>query len=549
MDDYVTICPSGFEKFVIHAIKESIPCHYECIIDILTPRPDSSDISELKTKLSKKLEQKRMRKGNGKELHPIYHEKIFGTVDIKDGKLANLGFDEDDECIISYPGGLEGKIILQIKTDAPPSLVADIRPNGCGVILATVFVSNLSLDSNTELFASKGTFTDIVDAMGENEYKQRLFIALKLWSKYANNWYQMKTKSESQFCRKRPRTLSQDETSAPSPIYSFLNGTCQYKYRLSCLRYGKEWPYKREELLAELADIMVPFDTLKDGKTPRYIVDLTTYDFDLVVLIQKGVTVLGVSLNPYQHVGAKGFDRNALPPDITKPYVSKEVSKAVVRLRPSIANLLYHISGAKVGDIIVDPCTGMNTIPNEGALRGCFALGGDVAMCCDDGLDKIASSYSKDILKYQLENNWSGAADALSWNASLIPVRDGCIDHIISDLPFGVRCMSAAKLKSFLPLLFSECARILCRGGTMTMLCGSFNVILEGIKDANYEATLFNTPSAIFPVNIGGLQAWVVKVTRSLENAQSIQNHRCRAIRMAKIIDRRIKSGAKHVQS
>lgn len=545
MDDYITICPSGFEKYVIQAIKESIPCpDYECTIDILTPRPDNSEISELKTKLGSKLEKKRTRKGDNKNLHLMHNEKLFGTVDLGDGKLANIGFDDDDECIISYPGGLEGKIILQVKTNAPPSLVADIRPNGCGVLLATVFVSKLSHESTLDLGASKRKFTDIIDTMKTHKYKQRLFVALKLWSKYAHNWYEMNKKFI-----KRPQRLSQDDTVAQSPIDSLLNGTCPYKYRLSCLRYGKQWSYKREELLAELADILVPYDTLKDGTTPRYMVNLTKYDFDLVILIQKGITVVAVSLNPYQYVGAKGFDRNTMPPDIIKPYVSKEISETVVRLRPSIASLLYHISGVKKGDIIVDPCAGMNTIPNEGALRGCFALGGDVAMCCDHGLGKIASSYFKDVLKYQLDKKWSGAADVLSWNASLIPVRDGCVDCIISDLPFGVRCMSAAKLKSFLPLLFSECARILCKGGKMTILCGTVNVILEGIKDADYEATLFDTPSAIFPVNIGGLQAWVLQVTRSLDNAQSIQNHRSRAIRLAKIHDRRIKSGAHNVQS
>ena len=548
MDDYITICPSGFEKYVIHAIKESIPCHYKCEINILTPRPGSSEISELKTRLAGKLEKKRIRKGDSHKLHSIYDEKIFGTVDIGDGKLANLGFDKDDDCILSYPGGLEGKIIVQIKTNAPPCVVADIRPNGCGVILATVLAVNLPHPSIQDLCASKRMFMDTINNMGKKEYEQCLFKALELWARYAHNWYQPKTKSESQL-QKRPRTLSPNEAVIPSPIESLLNGTCPYKYRLSCLRYGKEWPYKREELLTELADVVVPYDTLKDGKSPRYTVNLTAYDFDLVILIQKEVTVIGVSLNPYQHVGAKGFERNAMPPDITKPYISKEILKSVVRLRPSIASLLYHVSGAKKGDIIVDPCAGMNTIPNEGAFRGCFALGGDIAMCCDSGLDNMASSYCKDVRKYQLEKNWSGAADVMSWNSSLIPLRDGCSDHIISDLPFGVRCMSAAKLKSFLPLLFSECARILCKGGKMTMLCGAFNVILAGIKDANSEAILFDNPTAIFPVNIGGLQAWVIQVTRSLDNAQSIQNHRCRATRIAKIHDRRMKSGAKNVQS
>jgi hypothetical protein len=112
-----------------------------------------------------------------------------------------------------------------------------------------------------------------------------------------------------------------------------------------------------------------------------------------------------------------------------------------------------------------------------------------------------------------------------AWDAANLPVRDGIVDAIISDLPFGHLCMSTSKLHSFFPLLMFEMARVLRpESGRMVRLCGSFIPILEALQIANKrfkEST--SEPagndnevscSSVFPINTTGNVAWVIIVQR-----------------------------------
>jgi len=67
-----------------------------------------------------------------------------------------------------------------------------------------------------------------------------------------------------------------------------------------------------------------------------------------------------------------------------------------------------------------------------------------------------------------------GEADvSAAWDAALLPLCDRSVDTVVSDLPFGVKCLTAAKLQKLLPLAFRECARVLRPGtGRMVLLCG-----------------------------------------------------------------------------
>lgn len=134
-------------------------------------------------------------------------------------------------------------------------------------------------------------------------------------------------------------------------------------------------------------------------------------------------------------------------------------------------------------------------------------------------LGSIASAYSERARNYQVQHGYIGSSDIMSWDASLLPIRDASVDIIISDLPFGMRCLSSHKLKSFLPLLLAECGRCLRPSGQMTLLCGSFQGVLEAVQelDSMNDSSMFAGPTSIFPVNIGGLSAWIVQIKRTHE--------------------------------
>jgi len=279
------------------------------------------------------------------------------------------------------------------------------------------------------------------------------------------------------------------------------------------------------------------------------VVDLRNFDFELVVLIHDGAVTIGVSLHYYQYVGARSFCSGKIPPDITMPNITGDLSNTVIRLRPSIANLLYDISEVQVGDIILDPCAGVGTIPVEGAFRRCFVLGGDVVTNIN-GFHDIVTDYHERAKDLRYANEIAGVASALAWDATMLPIRGNSVDCVLSDLPFGIRCMSSKKLHSFLPLLFGECARCLrMKTGKMTLLCGSCQVVLDALNQVNLENALFESPTSIIPINIGGLSAWIITLKRTKNAATPLKKHRQRAAVLTRRRYQTSTGGSKRMQA
>ena len=104
----------------------------------------------------------------------------------------------------------------------------------------------------------------------------------------------------------------------------------------------------------------------------------------------------------------------------------------------------------------------------------------------------------------------------VAWDATMLPVRASSIDCVISDLPFGQQCLSLSSLNQILPLIFSECARVLQPGrGRMILLCGGGpKNIFSCINRLSGE--YFKRPaSSVLPVSVGGLLAWIIRVDRN----------------------------------
>eukprot|EP00957_Ditylum_brightwellii_P198084 15091327-Ditylum_brightwellii.AAC.1 len=117
----------------------------------------------------------------------------------------------------------------------------------------------------------------------------------------------------------------------------------------------------------------------------------------------------------------------------------------------------------------------------------------------------------------------------------MLPLRDSSVDVIVSDLPFGQRCLSTHRLSLLVPLMMYECARVLREGsGRMVLLCGVYSGIVDSLMELNKASKeqqeqhqdeeerkkedhhdVFQTPfDSVFPVNIGGLSAWIIIVRR-----------------------------------
>ena len=503
-------------------------------------------------KLAKEQRRKKWMNNEGDNKPPANYDKdsgekcnsggtypIVGTIQTSTGEHVSFGH-RNGQAVMCKPGPFEGLIPLTFETDAPPKVVAGIRGMGCGPLLALVASSHLGsqtqsapADASTifgyeqtaeEALASASAFVDTDAGAGGGaidekdnarfkcEYLSRFRQALSLWFDHAEHvWYG----NNGEFYG--VDMADPTNKSKANSLRAKRSGDTPPSFRVSCCRtHSKKYKHwRREDIIAQLSDLVVPSDDLEAGKEP-WKVDLTKHDFEVLIMIHDTALTIGIVLRPYQAIGSKTYSNGTLPPDILPPFIKGDSGAEVVRLRPSTAALLLHLAKVKPGDIVLDPCAGLGTIPVEAALNNipCVGMGGDVALRIDS-FARLVTKYLKGVKNVP---KTAGSANFATWDAALLPIRDGTIDCIISDLPFGSKCLSSSKLQRFLPLLISECARILRPGGRIVFLCGAGSY--KNIKDIiAIQRTVsgspsFRSPTAVFPANIGGFIAWVVIVER-----------------------------------
>lgn len=526
-------------------------CHN---LQILSPRHETDEynkdmMEKLKKQQEKKLAKEMRRKkwmvnndassSNDKETaNPDTCTKsgemqpIVGTIQTDAGEHISFGH-RDGHSVMCKPGPFEGLIPLIFETDAPSMLVAGIRGMGCGPLLALVASSHLKTSADVfgyeqsaeEALASASSFVGASGGSNTDnntqiraEYLSRFQQALSVWFDHAENvWYANNGEYYGIDMADPTNRVRGDSLEAKR------SGAEPLSFRMSCTRtYSKKYKHwKREDIMAPLADLIVPSDDLQLGKDP-WRVDMKKHDFEVLVVIHDTALTIGIVLRPYQAIGSKTYSNGTLPPDILPPFIKGDTGSEVVRLRPSTAALLLHLAKIKTSDVVLDPCGGLGTLPVEAALGSvpCIGLGGDVALR-NDNFVRLATKYLKGVQQITSSKSaaGTGAANFTAWDAALLPIRSGSVDCIISDLPFGSKCLSSSKLQRFLPLLISECARVLRpESGRIVFLCGAGSYqniidILDSQKSTSGTPS-FRSPCAVFPANIGGFIAWVVIVER-----------------------------------
>ena len=535
VDSYIAPCPMGFEHVMIDAIMYSLEKAgfgggKSEVVWLFSPSEDK--LEGMKVQVAKHLqlkEEKRLKKkdieksANQKATYAVSeddHSVIVGP--LNDGSNLFLGQYEGN-VIVSRPGATEVGIIL-IRTSAPPSIVSNIRVIGPLLGLVSIhhdiFTEPLELDQISRIIEDLRCDSNTVSG-----YKS----CLNLWSRHASMWKQ----------RYGPLLKTSNDL---DNLHDKINGKVGLKYRASCVRNGKckAKQFKTCDLFASIGS-SVPHDKLEgfslDRQTPRlkskinptqcWSVDLKKYDFEVVGFLVDTHFVLAISLIPYQLMNANGFSRTcALPSDVTPPFVTKGNEEYLIRLRPSTSSLLVHLANPQKGDILVDVCAGLGTIPIEAALsnRSVVGLGGEISPY----LDGIMSEYASEARRLSSSLSLHGASDICLWDATLLSYRDSCADLIISDLPFGQKCMNSKKLRQFSPLLLAEVARILRVGGRAILLSGIYRYILDYLNGEGKSVIFLRN---IFPVNIGGHLAYVVEIERK-NGAVYVDRHRDKVRKM-----------------
>ena len=268
-------------------------------------------------------------------------------------------------------------------------------------------------------------------------------------------------------------------------------------------------------------------------------VNLKKFDIELVIFItppdlrsKNGKLAFGISLCPHSFLQSKSFETGNVPPDVTIPYLGKDIlSKGIVRLRPTTAQLLLQIANLQKYDIVLDPCAGVGTIPVEAEQyhkrsefthpqglnesKHFISIGGDLVLN-NPKYTQVAGLIEN--FNRRKNDGLKSSSLLVAWDATHLPMRTSSVDVVVSDLPFGQQCLSVAALQQLLPLVFLECARVLTpTTGRMVILAGGSPLtVIAMIRELSGK--YWKKPiSRISPVSIGGILAWILRVDRNEE--------------------------------
>lgn len=183
------------------------------------------------------------------------------------------------------------------------------------------------------------------------------------------------------------------------------------------------------------------------------------------------------------------------------------------QLRPSTAYLLLRLAGVRAGHTVLDPMGGSGTVALEAAAQY------ERVRALSTDRDRAAASAAIRNFKLARPALAPGSsveardADARDLRALL---EDGCVDRIVTDMPFGHRCRWDAEAE--LPQLVAEMARLLRpRGGRAVLLmkgCRRLEVLLGSGGEEEAAAAAAGRPRLVLAgkrrVAVGGFSCYAL---------------------------------------
>ncbi|KAF9315746.1 THUMP domain-containing protein 3 [Podila horticola] len=143
-------------------------------------------------------------------------------------------------------------------------------------------------------------------------------------------------------------------------------------------------------------------------------------------------------------------------------------------LKIEIAYTLLAMAGPKAGDIVLDVCAGVGTIPIVGAAHfpDSFFAGSEIV---PSNVDKAAENARG--MKVKVEETMGGKPShsqpsLFMGDAKAVCWRSGTVDLIVSDLPWGQRESSHVSNCKLYPKLVKQVIRLLRVGGRAVLVTG-----------------------------------------------------------------------------
>jgi 23S rRNA G2445 N2-methylase RlmL len=171
-------------------------------------------------------------------------------------------------------------------------------------------------------------------------------------------------------------------------------------------------------------------------------------------------------------------------------------------LRPSLAAAMVYLSQPEPTDTFLDPLCGSGTILLERMAYGPYGqiLGGDLVT---DRVDAARRNLPKTRKGKKKEN-----VDIRQWDAQNLPIDNGSVDKLVTNLPFGKQIAAGVNLEKLYASLFAEFERVVRPGGRIIILSSQYDLVKSCLRrrpfltiDTGYSISTLGRWGRIYIIN------------------------------------------------
>jgi len=161
-------------------------------------------------------------------------------------------------------------------------------------------------------------------------------------------------------------------------------------------------------------------------------------------------------------------------------------------LRPAVAAALGWLSEPDADDVVLDPLCGAGTVLIERAQLGRYKL----LIGSDRDDSALAAAQTNIGPRYK-------PIELRPWDAAALPLHDGNVNKVITNLPWGMRHGSHEENRRAYPRIVAELKRVVRPGGLIVMLTGETRLMGDVLRRSELR------PEKILHVGILGAKAAV----------------------------------------
>ncbi|XP_054035857.1 tRNA (guanine(6)-N2)-methyltransferase THUMP3 [Dryobates pubescens] len=270
-------------------------------------------------------------------------------------------------------------------------------------------------------------------------------------------------------------------------------GTRVLKFRVTCNRAGDKHSFTSNEAARDFGGAVQEHFQWK--------ADMTNFDVEVLLNIHNSEVVVGIALTE------ESLHRRNI------------THFGPTTLRSTLAYGMLRLCDPQPTDIIVDPMCGTGAIPIEGATEwpSCYHIAGDNS---PQAVKRAANNICSLLRKQESKESSTApgiALDIIQWDICNLPLRTGCVDIVVSDMPFGKRIGSKKKNWDLYPACLLEMGRICTPGtGRAVLLTQDKKCFAKALSRLGH---IWRKGQTVW-VNVGGLHAAVYLLRRTWERAE-----------------------------